>query len=144
MAFREDNKAQTERLRSALSGITDTQWSREIGGGWTVGTMVCHLGFWDQMTLTRLSRWKATGKLAAVPDADNIEVINESVRRISSSIGRSEGARQAVQIASEIDEYVAALSPADLRALEDSGRDRWFKRSLHREHHLPRIEGGLK
>lgn len=144
MSFTDDNIRQTARLRKALNGITPAQWGRDIGGGWTVGTMACHLAFWDTMTLARLRKWKNTGKLTAVPDADNIEVINESVRIITSAVGLPGGPEYVIKAAEEIDAFVAGLTPADLKELDATGRERWYKRSAHRGDHLPRIEGGLK
>ncbi len=44
MDFIAENKIETNRLR-ALAGGIGRNWATELGGGWTVGTMLCHLAF---------------------------------------------------------------------------------------------------
>ena len=144
MSFQEDNSAETERLRALLSKLDASTWNKDAGGGWTVGTMICHLGFWDRMTSARILAWKSHGRLTAIPDTDNVEAINESVRFLSQGVDLAQGTRLALQAASEIDSLAASLSPAELKALESSGRERWFRRSLHRQAHLEKLERVLK
>jgi len=144
MGFTEDNKAQLDRMRSLLAALDSSSWDKDIGGGWTVGTMICHLGFWDRMTSARILAWRSHGRLTSVPDADNVEAINDSVRFLSQGVDLAHGTRLAIQAASEIDAIAASLSPKELSDLESSGRDRWFKRSLHRQGHLERLEQALR
>jgi len=143
MDFREENKQENSRLRSVANRLTAQQWSLDLGGGWTVGTMLCHVAFWDKMTAIRLQRWIATDRLAAVPDQDNVDSINDSVRSLAGQIRFEEGAKFVLMCADEIDLLVAELPATRLEALEKSGRDRWVKRSLHRQIHLARIEKAL-
>ncbi|MCE9598777.1 MAG: maleylpyruvate isomerase N-terminal domain-containing protein [Spirochaetia bacterium] len=143
MDFRIENKNQNERFRRLLNRLDSTQWQRDIGGGWTTGTMICHLAFWEKMTSFRLKKWIETGTLAAVPDADNILAINDSVRDVSTAIGFEAGSKLAIQAMDEIDGLVAGLDESRLAELEKTGRERWFKRSLHRDTHLTRIENTL-
>lgn len=144
MNFIEENKIQNQRLRSVLTRINPGNWSKDIGGGWTIGTQICHLAFWDKITFVRLQKWKETGRLTPVPDADNIEAINDSTRSLFGSISYPDGIKLVTENADEIDALVAILEPAILTELDKTGRERWYKRSLHRDSHLTRIENSLK
>lgn len=143
MNFNEDNKIQNDRLKSILDKLTPAQWSQDIGGGWNCGTMLCHLAFWDQMTSVRLRLWQEKGKLAAIPDEDNINAMNDSLRFICGAIDYERGKAMVTVSAIEMDSLARTLTPAQLAELESTGRERWFKRSLHRRHHLERIERAL-
>ena len=143
MSFAQDNKSENDRLRAIMARLTDHHWSLDLGGDWTVGTLLCHLAYWDRMTSVRIKKWMGDGTLTAVPDGDNIECINNSVRFLSRGVGRVEGIRTVQEAADEIDSIALSLSPDQLNFLEANGRDRWFRRSLHRQHHLARIEKAL-
>ena len=143
MDFKDENRIQNDRLKSVLDKLNPAQWSQNIGGDWSIGTMLCHLAFWDQITSVRLRLWKEKGKLAVIPDEDNINSINDSMRFICAAIDYERGKSLVKKSADEIDSLARNLTPAQLTELESSGRDRWFKRSLHRQHHLERIERAL-
>ena len=143
MDFKDDNRIQSDRLKSVLDKLNPAQWSQDIGGGWSIGTMLCHLAFWDQITSVRLRLWKEKGRLAAIPDEDNINSINDSMRFVCAAIDYERGKTLIKKSADEIDSLVRSLTPAQLTELESSGRERWVKRSLHRQHHLERIERAL-
>jgi len=143
MDFKDDNRIQNDRLKSVLDKLNPAQWSQDIGGGWSIGTMLCHLAFWDQITSVRLRLWKEKGRLAAIPDEDNINSINDSMRFVCAAIDYERGKTLVKESADEIDSLARSLTPAQLTELESSGRERWFKRSLHRQHHLERIERAL-
>ena len=140
MDFKDDNRIQNDRLKSILDKLSPAQWSQDIGGGWSIGTMMCHLAFWDQLTSVRLRLWKEKGRLAVIPDEDNINSINDSLRFIFGAIDYEHGKTLVKKSADEIDSLTQSLTPGQLAELESTGRDRWFKRSLHRRHHLERIE----
>jgi hypothetical protein len=143
MDFKDENRIQNDRLKSVLDKLNPAQWSQNIGGDWSIGTMLCHLAFWDQITSVRLRLWKEKGRLAVIPDEDNINSINDSMRFICAAIDYERGKSLVKKSADEIDSLARNLTPAQLTELESSGRDRWFKRSLHRQHHLERIERAL-
>lgn len=140
MDFQTDNRGQTERLRDLLGRLDGSLWRKEIGGGWTIGTMIVHLAFWEKMTQTRLEKWLSSGVLTAVPDADNVFAINDSVREISAGIDFQAGSKLAIEAFEGMDQLVSKLEASRLAELEKTGRDRWFKRFLHRDMHLTRIE----
>jgi hypothetical protein len=92
------------------------------------------------LTSVRLRLWKEKGRLAVIPDEDNINSINDSLRFIFGAIDYEHGKTLVKQSADEIDSLTQSLTPGQLAELESTGRDRWFRRSLHRRHHLERIE----
>ena len=114
-----------------------------MSGGWTVGTMLCHLAFWDKMTVVRLQKWIETGRLVIMPDQDNIDSMNDSIRHLSRRISFEEGIQLVTESADEIDTFVGNLNPAQIGELESTGRERWFKRFFHRQAHLEKIEKAL-
>ncbi|MBL8022108.1 MAG: hypothetical protein JNM27_20705 [Leptospirales bacterium] len=140
MDFRAENKGQTDRLRSLLGRLDPSLWRKDIGGGWTIGTMIVHLAFWEKMTQIRIEKWTSSGVLTAVPDGDNVFAINDSIREISAGIEFQAGAKMAVEAFESMDQLVSKLDASRLAELERTGRDRWFKRFLHRDAHLTRIE----
>jgi hypothetical protein len=95
------------------------------------------------LTSIRLRLWKEKGRLAVIPDEDNINSINDSLRFIFGAIDYEPGKTLVRKSADEIDSLAQSLTPAQLAELESTGRERWFKRSLHRSHHLDRIERAL-
>jgi hypothetical protein len=137
--YREENREQNTLMKALLDRISEEEWNRSLNGGWTVGTMLCHLAFWDQMTLERLKAYRKTGSFAPVPDAENIDAVNSSVRLLAASIPLAEGVNLVRSITDAIDEYVAGLTTDEIEALKASGRDRWFRRGLHRQHHLQKL-----
>ncbi len=69
--------ASRERLESVVARLRDEDYGRDAGGGWTIGTLLAHLAFWDRLTLERLGRWERDGFSATPVDADPI---NEAAR----------------------------------------------------------------
>ncbi len=96
------------------------------------------------MTQVRINRWIQSGLLAPLPDMDNVHSVNDSVRAMSEEIPAEAGVNLAVLWADELDHLVASLGPLQIQDLETSGRERWYKRHLHRKTHLDRIEAGLR
>ncbi len=143
MDFFAANKLQKDRLTALLARLSADLWRKDLGGGWTVGTQLCHLAFWDKKTTVRIRLWLDTGRLTAVPDEDNINAINDAARFLCAGIDFENGKRLVTEAADEIDALVASLDAERQRALETTGRERWFKRYFHRQNHLDRIEAAL-
>lgn len=140
MNFNEKNDNSRKKISDILNRISDSQWHTEIGGGWTVGTMLCHIAFWDKMTIERLQVLKETGNLTSVPEKDNLDVINDSVRYMCSAFSLEAGKRLVIDCMNQVDLLVSQLTPDEIKILQESGRERWIQRNLHREIHLPGLE----
>lgn len=137
------NVLETERAERLLKTMTPAGWVLDLGGGWTVGTMILHLAYWDRMTSTRLRAYVETGRLAEVPDEPTIDAINDAARWQAVNVTLGEGAAMFLQAAGDIDGLVSSLSPQQVQHLFDKGREFWARRFLHRRAHLPRIEQAL-
>ncbi|MDH4200232.1 MAG: hypothetical protein OEV66_07640 [Spirochaetia bacterium] len=140
MNFIEENNSTRKKINDILKRITNDEWQTEIGGGWTAGTMLCHIAFWDKMTINRLLAWKQGGNLATVPEKETIDAVNDSVRSMCSFIAFEKGVFLVSKYMEEIDTFVSQLEASQIKELEDSGRGRWFQRNLHRQLHLELLE----
>jgi hypothetical protein len=140
--FIAENKNQTNRLR-ALTDIITRNWKTDVGAGWTVGTMLCHVAFWDKVRKVSIDRWIESGELPPNLEIENVHRLNESLRAMSETIPAEAGLHFALACAEEIDRQVESLQPVQIQELENSGRERWFRRHLHRKAHLDRIESAL-
>lgn len=143
MDFREENNQERDRLLGVLDALTQDHWNLPLAGGWTVGSLLCHLAFWDRATAERLKIWKNGGRLATPPDREGGDAINETVRILCMAIPFREGIALVRDCSEEIDALVAGLKPEEIHELNTSGRERWYQRHLHRRAHLPKIEAAL-
>jgi hypothetical protein len=66
-----------------------------------------------------------------------------SVRAMSQEISAESGITLVLKFAEGIDKLLESLQLKQIQELETSGRERWFKRHLHRKAHLDRIEAAL-
>ena len=140
MGFTKENNKSRMTLLNLLNQTDAGRWDISIKGGWTVGTLFCHIAFWDKMTTHRLAQWSQSGKLAVLPDQENIEAINASVRSMCSAIPCEAGKELVSNSMMEIDDLVSRLNSSQIKELEESGRARWFQRNLHRELHVSALE----
>src|SRR5215467_4585589 len=98
MDFNTENTNQTNRLR-ALSDRISRDWTKELGGGWTVGSMLYHVAFWDKVRYVYIKRWMQSGQLSPNLDMENTHSINESVRALSETLSADDGLRFSLKCA---------------------------------------------
>src|ERR1043166_5281864 len=110
MDFIAENKNQTNRIRT-LSDRFTSNWKTELGGGWTIGAMLCHIAFWDKMRCIFIKQWTGSGKLATDLDMESTHSFNEAVRAISETIPAEAGLQFTLLCAEEIDRLVESLQP---------------------------------
>jgi hypothetical protein len=139
MDFIAENKNQTNRIRSLKDKLI-RNWKTELGNGWTVGSMLCHIAFWDNVRCLWIKKWIQSGKLATDLDMESTHSFNDVVRTMSETIPAKTGLQFTLRCAEEIDRLVESLQPNQIQELEASDRGRWFQRHLHRKSHLDRIE----
>lgn len=144
MDFVAENNQERARLLDLLDRLNPAQWTLPLAGGWTVGTLLCHLAFWDRATVERLKIWRGGGRLATPPDKEGGDAINDTVRLLAGAIPFDAGIALVRSCSEEIDALVATLTAEQLQELNASGRERWYQRSLHRKAHLPKIEAAVK
>ena len=135
------NAATRERLAALLDRLTDEQLAHDVGGGWTVTTLLAHLAFWDRRVAAIVERWQRDGRPSASPVDD--DPINEALGPIWSAVPPREAARLALQAAELADARLEALSGplADAALLRDILNP---FRSEHRIEHIDQIEQALQ
>jgi hypothetical protein len=109
-------------------------------GGWTVSGVLAHLAFWELRALTLLRKWQAEGITPSVVD---IDVINESARRLCLTVEPRAAGELLLQSAAELDELIEQLDPDFITQVETDGKTVRLNRSLHRREHLAEIHQAL-
>jgi len=139
----QENDASRRELQAFAASLSDDDLSRNIGNGWTVSSTLCHLAFWDRLTLRRLREWQSTGFSSDHLTALGVTTINDAARQISEAVPGREAARLAQENAAAIDTEVARLSDEWIGRIDANGFERVLKRSLHRREHLRRLREAL-
>jgi hypothetical protein len=139
-SYMAQNIEERERLRALVARLHESDFTRDVGGGWTVTTVLVHLGFWDRQRLFLLKRWLQDGQLPSTGDAD---VINDTVTAISKAIPPRAAALLAVEAAEAIDFELEQLTPEQAAALESAGSPTLLNRHVHRRDHIEQIEQAL-
>lgn len=139
--YRQENDIQRARLFRVTAALKKADLARPIPNGWTVATKLMHLAFWDQYALALLKRWRSTTPALSTLDVD---AVNNAVRVLSLAVPTSAVVKLVRTAAEAVDREVAGL-PTDLcAAIEQAGRGRILRRSVHRRAHLDQIEQALE
>ena len=137
-SFATDNEASRRELRDLIASLSDPDLASDLGNGWTVSTVLCHLAFWDRVVLRRLVDWQRSGiepqMLSQATDS-----INDAARELSRSVPVREAARIVLESAEAIDAFVAQLDADFIGRIEAAGFGRSVQRSIHRREHVRRI-----
>ena len=134
------NSQSLQRLRRIIRRLSNDDFDRSIGHGWTVSAALAHLAFWDQRAQQTLDRWQRDGTLPSSSDADSI---NAAELGHWLALPGHEAASWALASAEEIDRQIAN-APGELAdAMLAAGRPRTLDRSLHRHEHIDEIERAL-
>lgn len=140
------NDAERERLRSLVTRLSDEELRRQMPDGWTVASVLAHMGFWDARALYWLDTWER-GVEPAAPDYENpddVVWINESAKPLCLALPPRAAAQLALQLAEDTDRKVAALSDemhAKVQAV--GGAPFNLSRAEHRKEHLDDIVKAL-
>src|SRR5687768_15335059 len=103
------NQRSLDQLRALVARLSDDDLARDLGKGWTVASMLAHLGFYDARVLSLLRRFDAAGEIQDSPiDAD---AINEATLPYFQLLPARAAAEMTVRLAAECDAAVAAVSP---------------------------------
>ena len=137
----EQNDASRERLKALVGGLTEEEFGRPLGDGWTVAAALAHLAFWDRRVAVLVDRWQRDGVAPSSADAD---AINDAMLPQWLAIPPREAARLALAAAEEADSRLATLSAAQLAAIRAAGNHINVARAVHRGKHLDEIERALE
>jgi hypothetical protein len=143
--YSQQNTDSRRRLESLVRGLSDADLTRSTGYGWTVAALLAHLAFWDHRVSVILKRWQEQGFDSSPIDA---EAVNDSLRVICQALEPRSAAELALPAAEKVDSELEALTPEQVREIEEhaASTDTQFRmnRSLHRNSHLDDIEALLK
>ncbi len=139
--FAQANDQSRARLALLVATLTPALLSTDLGEGWTVGSAVAHIGFWDRW---QLQRW--TAMLAGTWSADSESVLaaehlaNEALHPYWAGIDASNVPALAVEAAATLDALIAGAPDALVDSLEGTSIAFLVHRHGHRNDHLDHIE----
>jgi hypothetical protein len=139
------NTRERERL-AALVVRAGAQLDREVGGGWTIGTALGHLAFWDRLSQVRVKELAAGGEPVVIPVAV-MSALNEALVPQWQALSGKAAAAEALAAAEELDAAIAGLSDEALEryraSLAPGAVPRLIDRTSHRKEHIAQIEAAL-
>ncbi|MCL4532574.1 MAG: hypothetical protein M1582_05205, partial [Actinobacteria bacterium] len=138
-SYVESNRASLERLRALVARLSDEDFGRPIGHGWTVSAALAHLAFWDWRVVADMERWEREG-VQIVPWDPN--PINDGMLPEWLAMPGREAAAEALAAAEAADQKAASLAPEIVEQVT-AQRPRSLIRAAHRGDHLDEIERAL-
>jgi Mycothiol maleylpyruvate isomerase N-terminal domain len=141
--FVEENNASRLELGELIGRLGERSYEIEVGPGWTVSTVLCHLAFWDQRVLFVLKKWKTAGFEPSRLTPLSVDSINQAAATLAQAVPGQAAARLAIESAAAVDSQVAETSDELAGQMLSAGFERFLRRSLHRREHLQKIECAL-
>jgi hypothetical protein len=142
--FIKENEASRRELGEFIAQLGDAKLEQEVGNGWTVSTMLCHVAFWEQRALYLLRQWRGGQFETFRLTAQTIHSINEAGRVIARAVPGRAAAQIALRSAEETDSEVLQISEDLAKTICAAGLDRMLNRSLHRREHLQKLKEKLQ
>lgn len=140
-AVLQENREARKRLYTLTSGLGLGKLNRRISNGWTVAMTLAHLAFWDLRQVTMIQRYLKEGVPPGSLDAD---AVNAPLSVLSKAVPPAATVKLAQDAARTIDREIEKLTPAQFKKLLKLGLERNLRRSLHRKHHLDKVEKILR
>lgn len=130
------------RLHAVIEGLEESTLARPTGSGWSIGTTLAHLAFYDDWVAERWRRWLATGQFQYLPD-DIAELVNAAGERGWRAVQPDLAKADALQAAESVTTLIEQLPSHALEGAVSTGRPAMIDRSLHWSPHLDEIERAL-
>lgn len=138
------NDAERERLVEIVHRLTPREHTLEAMPGWTIGSLLAHLAFWDRLVIERWTRATADGAAAPPGLSEALtDIINAASQAQWWALPGPVAGAEAIAAAEAVDAYVATLAPVQVTTAQTAGLDRLVDRSRHRAEHLDAIEAAL-
>jgi hypothetical protein len=132
-----------ERLRSLVARLGDEELRRPMPGGWTVASVLAHVGYWDARAIYFLNKWGPSGE-PTVYEPEDTDAANESAKPLCLALPPRTATELALRLAEEADGKVRALSDEMLAKIRKKGNPPFsLSRGGHRREHLDDIERAL-
>jgi uncharacterized damage-inducible protein DinB len=138
-AFAQENEASRRELQALTASLSDDDLARDLGNGWTVSAVFCHIAFWDRVILHRIRQWQRTGFEPVRVPPSAVDSINQAAREISRAVPGNEASLMALESAEAVDAELDRLGGELIDQIGAGGFERVLNRSLHRREHLRRI-----
>jgi hypothetical protein len=142
--FCEENRASTEELKALVAGLSEADYQKPVGDGWTVATLLCHLALWDGRAAYTLQSWQTSGKVPSNVPADATDFINQAARDVFTAVPGTAAAKVAVTRAETLNAWLETLNDDFCEQVIAQGFERMLRRSLHRRSHLAQIRTALE
>jgi len=141
-----DNDVERKRLASLVARLRDQDLARPMPGGWTIASVLGHVGFWDQRIIELIQTWRRAGVGSPpVPiDERSVDWINDAAKPFLLALAPRRTAELAVSIAEAVDRAVAELPEDFVAANRRAGSPINLDRAEHRREHLDEIEAALR
>lgn len=143
LGFVARNEASRGRLVRLLDRLTDSDLGRVLDG-WTVGTNLAHLAFWDRLLLVRWEEAAASGRDLPIDVGPPLFDLLDDTLAVQWALLDLASVRVLVLGgAAALDAHLAALPDARVAAVQAASMARMVDRSAHRNDHLGPIERAL-
>jgi hypothetical protein len=139
--FVAENDDERERLRALVARLSDDDLQRPMPAGWTVATVLAHIGFWDARAIALMEKW-ARGVTPSTADyePDDVDWLNDATKPFFLALAPRDAAQLTLQLAEEADGKIAAMSDDLLVQVQAAGTPFDLSRANHRREHLDEIE----
>jgi hypothetical protein len=142
--FEEENARSAEELRLLADGLSESDFARSVGGGWTVGTVFGHLAFWDRRVAAFCELWHRGLPTYPSPADDHAdEAVNEALQPLLNLVPGAQSARLAVEAAVAANNALASLTPAQAERALAPDSPIVAERNRHRREHIEQIKSVL-
>jgi hypothetical protein len=135
------NRSGLVRLRR-LASLTDAELARDTGNGWTVGTVLGHLAFFDRMLIVRWDIYEKEGAFAEMTP-NHFDLINYAGAGDWSALPLPEAAAGCIEAAERAVDRIDALPDGAVAVALETKRAALLERTLHWYPHLEQIERAI-
>jgi len=141
--FAARNDASRGRLVRLLDRLTDSDLGRVVDG-WSVGTNLAHLAFWDRFLLVRWEEAAASGRAHPIDVGPPLfDLLNDALAAQWALLDLASVRVLVLGAAEALDAHLATLPDDRVAAIQAAGLPRLVERTLHRAGHLDPIETAL-
>ena len=125
-------------------GLSDEDLNRPMPAGWTVASVLAHIGFWDARVMFLLDKWgRGAQPSAADYESEDIDWATDSAKPLCLALPPRDAAQLALRLAKETDRMVEALSDETLEKIRAAESPFNLSRAEHRKVHLNDIQRAL-
>lgn len=143
-AYDEENARSLDDLRTLVARLDDPALATDLRGGWTVGTALAHLAYWDRRNAAVCALWQRGGTTYPSPADDQIdEADNEALTPLLRLIPGRAAAELCIESARAANAALAALTPELAARATAPDSPIVAHRYRHRREHIAQIDAAL-